>query len=221
MDIKDIILIVLSAFNFIIAGYIYGRNRKSHINLSFSLMYLFAAFWSLGLALFTSTSDPIIVKHYVSIYYISAMLIAPSFLFFCIVYPFPSFLNNFKNILLIYIPAIIVSIMLLIPDIMIKGVFIDDVNQVELCWGYYIYFIVFVLYILIALNMLVRKYLKSDGVSKYQLKYIISGATIGFTIGIIFDLLFPLFGNYNLIWIGPYSSIVLMIFVYRLISKKA
>jgi hypothetical protein len=149
------------------------------------------------------------------------MLIAPSFLFFCIVYPFPSFLNNFKNILLIYIPAIIVSIMLLIPDIMIKGVFIDDVNQVELCWGYYIYFIVFVLYILIALNMLVRKYLKSDGVSKYQLKYIISGATIGFTIGIIFDLLFPLFGNYNLIWIGPYSSIVLMIFVYRLISKKA
>ncbi len=220
MEINEILLIIIALFNFIFAGYIYERNKKSHINISFALMFAFAGIWSLVVALFRSTSDPIVAQQYVSIYYIAAMLIAPSFLFFCIVYPFPSFLINFKKILQIYIAAIIVSIILLIPDVMIKGVLINDINQVELHWGYYIYFVVFILYILIALKMLIRKYSKSDGVSRFQLKYIISGAIIGFVVGIIFDLILPLFGNYNLIWIGPYSSLILMIFVYYLISKK-
>ncbi|MDP2685514.1 MAG: histidine kinase N-terminal 7TM domain-containing protein [bacterium] len=220
MQFTEILLIIISIFNFTVAGFIFGRNKKSHINISFSLMYIFAAFWSLLIALFLISNDQHSALYFSKLYYVAAMLISPAFLYFSFSFPFPSFPIKLLKVIYLFLPAVLTSTIILVPKILISNVIIDNPNQVELLWGYYLYSIVFLLYVLLALLVMVRKYIRSDGVSKFQLKLLIIGAAIGFSNGMLFDLVLPFFGNYILIWIGPLSSFILMIFIYYLISKK-
>lgn len=220
MNISEILLILVAIFNFTVAGFIFGRNRKSHINISFALMYLFAAFWSLGLALFRIAINPNYALSYNSEIFIAALLIAPSFLYFSYVFPFPLFIIKVRKVLYIYIPAVLMSILLLVPEVKMNRILTAKNNLVDLHWAYYLYSFIFVIYIILAMVVLIRKYIKSDGVIKHQLKLILTGMIFGLIVGMSFNLFLPLIGNYNLAWVGPYSAFVVMIFVYYLISKK-
>jgi len=221
MDTKDIILIVISIFSFVMAGYVYGRNKESHINRSFALMYIFAAIWILSLVLFRMSSNTDYAFNFAKLMYIAALFIASTFYYFAATFPFPSFIIKLKIIILIYLLAIFVVILLFIPSFILGGIVIQSGgNEVILNDGYYIYVIGFILYIIGGFYLMLKKYFKSEGINKVQFKYVLFGFFVGFFIGMTFDLFLPLFGNYQLVWIGPYSAFIAMVSVLYLILRK-
>lgn len=221
MDIRNILLIIIGLLSLVFAGYIYGRNRKSDINVSFAMLWFCAAIWSLGLAGFSITGNYSNASLFVKIYYIAAMFIAPSFLYFSIVFPYPAFEVSLKKIIYLFTPSSVMAILLLIPGFMIgKSIISENGNTVELKFGYCLYAVLFITYIVIAFRNLAKKYISGDGISRVQLKYTSLGLLAGFIIGTTFNLFFPLFGNYQIIWAGPLSAFVVMGFVFYLIMRK-
>lgn len=185
------------------------------------MIWLFTALWSLGLACFGLTRNIFGALQFVRMYYIAAMLIAPSFLYFCIVFPYPTFVISVKKITRLFFPSLILVMALFVPDFMIGKLTISDRGSiVNLNFGYYIYSIVFIAYIILGFTYLSKKYRSSEGINRIQLKYVISGMLFGFLIGTAFNLFFPLFGDYQLIWIGPYSTFIVMGSIFYLISRK-
>ncbi len=221
MEIKSIILFVITAISFVITGYIYGRNRKSHINLSFALLFFFAGLWSVGLGLFIISNNLDYAVVYAVLYYIAAILIAPTFYYFSLVYPFPSLKIDKRKIFLLYIPALILIILIVAPSVLINHAEkTDSGNIIILNEAYYLYVAVFLAYIINSFVILFKKLRTSEGVNKIQLQYISIGFIIGFSIGVTFNLILPLIGNYQLIWMGPYSAFFVLASILYLITKK-
>ena len=54
---------------------------------------------------------------------------------------------------------------------------------------------------------------------KLQLKFVLLGTFIAATGGSLFNLFLPLFGNYQYIWAGPYTTLIMVVFIGYAIVK--
>lgn len=209
MDIKNIILFLVTALNFSLALVIYLKNPKSSINISFGSVILCAGVWSLGIALFRYADDISAALFWVRIYYIAASFIAFFFLMFSIVFPYKSLvLTKVKTILLLCPLAIIITIIFL-PDIMIGKIAINPpVNEVTLQSSYAVYTMYFLTYMAIGFFYLISKYASSQGIHKIQLQYALKATAAATFFGTTFNLILPMLGNYKLIWLGPDFTLI-------------
>ncbi|MBU0613537.1 hypothetical protein KKB10_06040 [Patescibacteria group bacterium] len=209
MDIKNIILFIVSALNFTLASIIYLKNPKSGINISFGSVILCAGIWSLGIAMFRYTNDVNIALWWARIYYIAAGLIAFFFLFFSIIFPYKSFIITKAKVFAILIPFLLVIIIIFIPDFMIGEITINTPsNEVTLQSTYVIYTMYFLTYMAIGFFFLITKYASSQGIHRIQLQYTLKATAAATFFGATFNLILPMLGNYKLIWLGPDFTLI-------------
>jgi len=220
MDTQNILLLIITGINFVLAATIYFRNYRGHVNIAFGLTIFAAATWTFEIYMFRSVTDLNQAIIWAKAFYLTANLIALFFLFFAISFPYPIFTSLTKRLLIIF-PTIIIVVLVFIPHVIVEDVVIQTWGkEVRLNSGYFIYIAYFISYVIWAYSILLKKFLKSEGIIRDQLKYTIFGTIIGFIFGTIFDLLLPLFGNYKLISIGPYFTVFASFFIYYFVFFK-
>ncbi|MFA6525761.1 MAG: histidine kinase N-terminal 7TM domain-containing protein [Patescibacteria group bacterium] len=222
MDVKNIILLIVAGLNLILSLLVYSKNTKNIINVAYGSVILSVGIWSYGIAMFRYSDNVITALLWARTYYIAAALIALFFLIFSIHFPYKSFILSKIKSLLIILPFIVVVIIIFIPDMMIGKISINiPTNVVTLQSSYTIYTMYFLSYMAISFYYLTKKYASSQGIHAIQLKYTLNATATATFFGATFNLILPMLGNYKLIWLGPYFTLITFAYVsYYLFFNK-
>jgi len=222
MDIKDILLLVITLFNFILGVILIRKNNQSPINLSFAALVFGVGLWSFGLAMFNTTLDMSDAVAWARMYYFASAIIVFSFVVFSVHYIYPLFILNEVKFIYLLLPLLIITFIIFHPTLMIENAshydWGNDANEKLI--GHLAYAVYFLGYLALAYKILFKKLKKSDGVNYLNLRSFLLVISIGFLFGVLFDLILPLFGNYNYIWVGPYFSLPYIIYLVYLIFYK-
>jgi len=225
---KNIGLILSSIANLTLGGIVYFRREKTETNLSYGLTVIFVSAWSLGLVAFDLTSNLGTALNWAKFYYVAAALIATSFFYFSLVFGEKQEKKKQKSKwhytskkIIISLPSIIFIFILFFSDTFTKEI-IEHIWGKEIILGpaYYFYALYFVTFMVWAFINLFRKYKSTGGVVKMQLRYILIGTLFTTVFGSLFNLILPLFHNYKLIWLGPYSTFIMVGFIGYAIVKR-
>jgi signal transduction histidine kinase len=217
-------LYIITAPNIILGLFILLRNLQDNVNRHFSAFAFGVGMWSLGLGLYTSTSDLATARGWAQFYYIAAASIAASFMFFCQYFaPKKTIIKKSVYIILLIPLIVITALTIFYPQWIINSV-------VQRSWGkevilnktgYTIYSIYFVGYVLYGFFTNVKNILKSHGLFKVYLKFALAGLIIAFSLGMAFNLILPALGNYKYIWVGPqFTLFYVMAISYAIVRHK-
>jgi len=215
MDLNFFLLLITILIDLSLAAYVYFKNRQSRVNVSFSLLLLSVAFWAFTniVCLKVRTVWGGIIWSEVS--YISATLIASTFLYFSYIFP-PSlsslkkFLFKPRHKLYIVISIPLVSVIVFIPNFTVKTVVLEPWKIIT-GTGLYIFAFHFLFTMAWMFYNLFRKYLISRGIERTQLKYLFLGSGLSTILGSFCNLILPLQRNYKFVWLGPVFSLIMMV----------
>lgn len=222
MDIQNIILIVLCFFDLFLGILIIKRRPNDEKNISYSLFVLWIISWTIGIAMFRYLNNLNGLLFWNRFFILAAALIGSGLLHFSFVFPYTTIKLTFLKRFFIYFPNIFILWAVLTPNVLIKNIVVRPWgNESILGDGYLYYGIYFSVISIWAIINLLKKYIKSLGIIKFQLLYVILGLLISLIFGATFDLIFILLGNYRLIWLGPYASFIMLIFIgYGIIKHR-
>ena len=211
LDIRDLLLFLVGFINLSLGFLVFLKNRKSNINIYYGFTALATAGWAIGLAAFRLSNNPQLALFWAQFYYVSAALIGTSFLSFSFSFPFDQGKIRFTYRILFYIFTAFVIFVSVWPSAMIQS--IEKRlwgNEAILTSFYYIYTTYFIMCMIGAFGNFLQKSRKSDKLQKIQIKYVFIGTLIAAIWGVAFNLIFPLIGNYRLIWLGPYFTLIMV-----------
>ncbi|MEM5810075.1 MAG: histidine kinase N-terminal 7TM domain-containing protein [Candidatus Aenigmatarchaeota archaeon] len=223
MSLNFLLLLIATLLHLLIAIFIYSKNPKSKINLWFSLITVSVALWAFTNAICFKVKTLGAAIFWSEISYISAIFIAASFLYFSLFFP-PEVSSlkkqlpkRYHKIYLIFsVP--LVSIITLIPGFTIKTIILHPWKIIT-GTGLYVFAIYFLGTMGWGFLNLIRKYPFSRGIERLQLKYLFLGAILSSFLGAIFNLILPLFGNYQFVWLGPLFTFFLITFITLAITR--
>lgn len=220
-----IVLIVISSLELFLSVYLTVTNYRNEIRRWYSLFTFCISIWvgSLGLSLIFTTKEAVTVVGYFP--WISGICAVVALLGFSWVFPVKTKRLTFLQWLILLLPILIFSIL-------IFSSFAPVVQETQLTkWrtnekgpSYNLYNISITIFILWAFINLLRKHRISDGIHKWQLKYLIVGIAISSFAVIMANILMPwlkiaeweLFESF----IGPTLSIVWLGFTSYIIFRK-
>ena len=221
MDLKVVLLSIVTILNLVLGIFIFLKNKKSPTNIFYSILSLSLAVWSFGMLMYAK--DPIDIPRILlwsKVLYFAGSMVATSFLCFSLVFPSNRWNISSHKKLLIFIPNIIILVMLFFSDIILKEVVIYPNNrQLVHGYGYIFYFLHFFGYFIWAYVIIFKNYLKSSGILRTQFKYILVGTIIPAAFCGIINMILPAFGNFRLAWYGPLILFFMVGFISYAILK--
>lgn len=223
MDIKNIILVIVASLNFLLGFHILFKNFKNKVNLYFGLAVVSTGFWTLAIAIFYSIEDFILLILFARIFYCFGALIFFFFLLFSIVFPYESKIKTLNRFFLV-LPLLIILFTILYPGLLIEGIEFEKPEFhyiLENSFWQVLFFIYFLVYLSIAYFILIKKFRKSEGLNRSQIKFILIVTPPAFLSGIVFDIILPIYRIYYFDWIGPIFSLIALASVsYLLFSRR-
>lgn len=230
MEYQIVTLFIIAILNAVL-GYFIIRGKKDLPNIFFSLVALSVSLWSLNLAFFIKSIDFDDSLIFANLYYIFAATIPLFFLYFSL-----TFLNNknsfsFRNKgFLFSLPILFLTITIALnKNFLIKKIFLSDINKDVVLNkpAYILYGAYFIFFVLLSYFILGKKLLKTnDLIEKVQLKFIIFGTAISYSLGMFFNLILPWLSEYRYIWLGPPFTLIMILSIgysvikHHLFSKK-
>ena len=214
MDWKNIILILVAGLNLGSSLMVYFKNPKSRINIYYASFVFWVSVWIFGVALFRSIETETGVHLLIYAYYGAAALIPIFFYLFSFYFPYSKRLPTTKIKILVWVGTIAILIDSL-PIFLVKDVVLNPPNNIVILnlASYLIYSVIFLTFTIFAFKNLVEKLKESKDFAKTQLRCIVYGSGIAYFFGILFNLIYPFFGDYTMIWLGPYFTVVMIIFL--------
>jgi signal transduction histidine kinase len=222
MGIKEVILIIATILNLGLGFFIYFKNRKNKINISYAFLSLGLAGWALTNAIFQITPSLEKALFWARLSDISAILLVSSLFYFSLVFPEDILISQKYQYYLLYSLTILVTLISLPNfDFVRKEVAFRDHVQKQIITGngFYIFAFYILLFLIWTIINLKEKYKISKGIVKFQLQYVFIGIVIGILFGATFNLILPLMGNYSLVWLGPISTLISLIFIGLAITR--
>jgi len=219
MDLKTIILILTVSANFFLVYLSYFKSKKTKVNLAWIIVVLVAICWVVSM-IFYRLAGPENSVFWCKILYIVASLIPLALLYFIFLYPEGKWTISRISRILIALLTIFI-ILLILANKILKDVIIRPGQEKEIIWGggYIFYALYFSSYFTVALWKLFEKYLKSSSILKIQLRYMLLGIGISATLGCIFNLFLPWFGDFRFNWLGQVTTLFMVAFISYAISR--
>lgn len=223
MHTQGYFLLALAIPNLVLGSFILLRNTRDLTNIFFGSFILAAALWSLGLAgyVFTSSGESALV--WAKQYYTAAALIPVFFLGFCV-----SFTGNRAKVKNYHTLCVLTLLTGILVTIFYNGWLIEGIRYHE--WGkevilnhsgYAAYSVYFTILVISGFLIIYRSLKTARGLYKTYLKFLFVGLAFAFFMGTAFNLFLPALGNYQYIWIGPYSTLIYISAVsYSIIKHK-
>ena len=222
MAIKEVILIIATILNLIVGLFVYLRNRKSKINISYSLLSLGLAGWAFTNAIFQITPSLENALFWAKLSDISTILLVSSLFYFSLIFPKSILISQKYQYYLLYFFTFLVTIISL-PNfnfVRKEVIFQNHIQkQIIIESGFYIFVFYILLFLIWTVINLKEKYKISKGDIKFQLQYVFTGIAIDIFCGTTFNLILPLMGNYSLVWLGPISTLISLVFIALAITR--
>lgn len=210
-DTVNILIALATVANLLYGFLIYKRNNSSASNIVFFLLTLAVTGWGVTMILFRSTGDAGVALMTSYWLYAAAAAIPTFFLFFALLFPNERYSVKFRYTVSIFGVFTLVLVSILIPNFLIKTVILSSGNEHTIIFEPILH-ILYAVYVssmfLIGHFVLVRKYLKSTGVLRSQIIYILIGALVPTFVGLFSNLLLPIYGEFRWNWMGQISIAV-------------
>jgi len=215
----NILLFIVGLLNLSLGLIVWVKNKKSPVNIWYSLVVISGALWTFGILGFLYIDNLEIAKHFVRFYYLIAALIAYEFLFFAIYFPFKRIKINFLFRFITFIPVLFIIYFLYFTDYHFSQIILMDWGKNVILGSAYIYYVIyFTLYIVASFIIWLIKYHKADKISRLKLKYVFIGTSSALLFGSFFNLFLPFF-NYIYVWAGPFFTVIMFGFIFYAIIK--
>lgn len=200
MDLR-LLSVATSLFAAILGVMVYLKGRKNPINLSFALFSWIGAFWSLSLYLY---ANPVVQSsaYWIKVVYLLCFPIISLPLFFSFVFPGGKVRYAALSQVIYYLASAPFLYCLLFTEKWILGVYPTEwgtetlLGPVYQLWGFFNLGVGLFIF-----GNLFRKYRKSEGLVRLQLKYIFLGIYILAAGTLLVDVFLPIFtGSSRFFW---------------------
>ena len=212
LTLKIVALIITGLVNLLFGLIILLRNTRKTNNLMFSGLAIGLAGWAVGIAGFLGSTNSYYALIWAKVYYFFPLIIGLFLLFFAQSFPNKNLKRNI-TILLCTPLLIFSSLLVLYPSFIINRiVYFSWGKQILLSEPGYIFYSAYIaIYFSYALFVLHRGNKDLTSIYAAQSKYSFYGVMLASIMGVIFNLLLPGLGNYQIIWLGPLFTNILLI----------
>lgn len=202
-------LFVVGLINAVLGVVVYRRIERGMERGIFLSLLLATAAWAWGITFFLTASSLLRAQLYVNIYYTAALTIAASMLSFAL---YRNAVRRKLALILPYIPPVLLALFFLIdPNRLVQVVSLTgSLSERVLVWGeaYVVYAVLFLLVIGYAFLLLYTKAGTETGLRRKREYLIVNSLLLTSCLGMVFNLVLPGLGIYDLIAIGPLFSII-------------
>lgn len=217
MNTEVVILLAATIANISLALFVLWHQPRAEVNRVFALTCTAVAGWAFTNALFQTTGSIAVATQAAAFSSLSAIVLGASFLHFAWIFPRRSAVPSSGKILL-WSCAAVIGLMAFVPGVVIEAVDITR-RSIATSWGYNAVASFMLLTTVLAFGQLLRQHDALRGIERAQSRYVLSGAALTAVIGLIFNLFFPLLGNYRYVGIGPIGSLFFASFsVYAIVA---
>lgn len=216
-----LLLFGITALNFFLALLLFSKGLKNITNFLFALFVLGAAIWPFAIGLFLLSETIFSAYLWDKIIYVSGTIVPVSFIFFANLFTQKRWPKPIISFLYVILPVCL-TFLLFFSDLFIKNIDLTTGNKsVQLGVAYTLWVIYFCSYMATGAFQLFARYRKSAGLEKLQLSYILLALFFPVVGALPFNIFLPLFGNYNLIYIGPiFLTIMVAVISYAIIRHR-
>lgn len=204
----------------LIVGILLFTKRRNHAAAYFVLFVVGILVWIFSVTVYPYASNISTLYILAVIAYIGPILVSAGLLLFSFVFPrtADTVSNNTKTIVIF---GTIVNVVIVnIPGFVLRSVTQSTYN-LETGPGLYVLFSILVFFIVWSLKNLITKYRISKGIYRQQLRYLFTGLSITAFVGVFSNAVLPIFGQYQLVWLGPLSTIVFIFFTsYAIVRHR-
>lgn len=230
MSLPVLILIAVTLANTALCALVFLKKPNALVNRLFALVSLSAAGWTGTNALFQFTASSAMAMMAAQASSASSLLMSASFLHFSWVYPLRT-LGSRARLYLLWTTGLLLVLLSFVPGAVDHSVELAGTRRIITGPGFYLIAIFLLLTTLAAFYSFARQTKTLHGTLREQALYVLAGAGVTALFGTIFNLVFPLFGDYRFVWLGPsfsvffvggtvYSIIAHHLFDIRLIVKR-
>ena len=220
MKIDNLFLIIVGVSNLILGFLIYFNNRKSLINRIFGIWACSLFLWSINALLFYvpdySSSTSLILGRFL---YETAIIIVVVLLYLVSIFPFNIGLGKLR-LFLIFAPSAPLLLLTIGSDLIIQGAE-STVYGNKVIFGplFSLYAFFIISYMALSVFVLLKKYKQGRGNIKINIRYILTGIAISGFLGIMANIVLPLFNIFDIAKFGSTSTIILVFLVAYAIAK--
>jgi len=223
MQIQGTILLIIAGIELILGLYLFFRHPKNHITISYFLFILGVVIWVLsnGFAILEQTRN----INWWKMTYIGGALLASSFVYFAMAFPYSRKEISKLKIIGLYLPIVYFIIIIFSTKLIVEGLATYDVWITNVTLGplYHLYVLFVVIFLIWGTVLLLAKFKISDGIHRWQLKLMLWGIIISALFAITSDLIIPFFSEYYLVhypWVGSAFSLVWLSFTSYIVFKR-
>jgi signal transduction histidine kinase len=213
--------IVLLIVTILVGVLVLIRNIHNPINRYFGAVVFCSSFWILSNLMVDVVKVESLSMFWSKATIVGPIFLAPFFLIFAIYFPFtyPKISKLIKTI--IFVPTL--AFLSLVPtNLNIKSIQITASGVNVQTGSLYVYFLIyFAIFLSIAFIILLKKYFKSSGIVKTQIRYMFWGASLSAAIGFFVNGILLFLGHWEYASLGPLSIVFLMLFTaYAIVKHK-
>jgi signal transduction histidine kinase len=220
MDTVVIILYGVALINIGLGLFVYAHNFRQETNRIFAITCFSIAGWTLTNALFQTTGSVASAILWAKLSYLSALILTASFLHFSWIYPLSGKTAPQQKRWL-WCLALLLCLLPLVPGLVIETVDLTEGRRIITNAGLYPLALFLFGTLGMALLRFWQNYRRTRGNARAQLRYVLAGAALTITCGLSTNLVLPLLGNYQFVWLGPASSLCFVSFtVYSIVAHK-
>jgi signal transduction histidine kinase len=209
-------LYAVAIINVVLAVIIFSRGVKNAYNITFGLMSLAVASWCVAIVRYYSETS-ISAGQWLAWTHSLALFIAVVFLYFSSIFP----RRIIKRSSLIYLASaalLIITIYAIFNSNFIVGKSYGVAYEINS--GYKYYAILIFSYFIAGYFLLYRQLILSrNNLEHDQVLYVFVGAIISSVLALITDLILPYLGIFELTWLGPIFTLILVFSIFLAILR--
>ena len=215
-------LIVAGVINLAFSVRMYLAQKDNKSKILYSFIGITVSFWLFMHIIFESSPIGQALLWGQILYFIST-LIPLTFILFAISFPNLNVVFKKREIVGILAPFIFIASLIASPGILLQNVINteDGSRVIQFGPGYVLFVIYFISFFAWGFIKLYKKYRTQNGTVKFQIAYIFWAAVIAFSLGGITNLLLPYLGYFQLFWLGPILTGIMIMFTSNSLMRNS
>ncbi len=209
IELQSAAPLIVAAVDLLLGVVILLQNPRGLTNIAYTIFAASVTLWGVGVGGFYIASDPVFIDFFARFLYLAGGSIPATFLFFALIFDEPRRPSAFKSIL-VFLPTLVFVLLYFFTDLIIAGytVTYDGLRGYEYgplrylfdlhLWGYFAW----------ALIVLGKKYYATDKPAREHVAFITFGTYSVLAIAGATNVVGPIFGVFDLVWVGPSSTII-------------
>jgi signal transduction histidine kinase len=219
--IFNVLSVMSLILSFLLGIFVYVNNRKSPVNKTFVLFIFGTMLWIFTNLMTDISVDLKSIKFWSELTLVGPIFIGYFFYRLSLFFPVVKKTNKYLEIIII---VFLLTLLALIPTkLNIVNVYFlaDQVPAIVPGPLYTVFLIYFATLFLIAFRNLFKGYVSFGKYERLQVQYISLGLAVSGILGVIADLILPIFNNSDYVNYGPYFTLIFTFFAsYAIIRFK-